>query len=108
MEFSPALAMALLVVSIINFLKYAKAKNWSGAMTQIIVWTAGVVVVLLAAQTDFATSISVGDEYTLATLNFASLILIGLTLASIGSFATEIKKAIDNTDSAKKPPLLGG
>lgn len=106
MEFAPTVAMALLVVAIINLAKYAAARDWNGVLTTFVVWAAGVIVVMLVARTDFASGVTVGDR-TLDTLNFASLVFVGLSLASIGSFATEIKKALDKSDSAKKPPFFG-
>ena len=46
MEFVPTAAMALLIVSIINFIKFIRAKDTNGLVTQLSVWVAGVVVVL--------------------------------------------------------------
>jgi hypothetical protein len=105
MEFIPLVQMAVLVFAIINFLKAVKAKDGNAAFTQVVVWVAGVLVVLLAAQTDFASGINIGDE-VLTDLNFWSLLFIGLTISSLASFGVEIKKALDNTDSSKSPPLL--
>jgi ABC-type uncharacterized transport system permease subunit len=105
MEFVPVLAMALLVVSIINLVKYAKAKDWNGIATTLAVWLAGVIVVLLVSQTDFAAGITIADR-TLDTYNFWSLVFIGLTLSSIGQFANEIRAALDNHDTTVKPPLV--
>lgn len=104
MEFVPTAAMATLVVAIINFLRYARAKDVNGMTTQASSWIAGVAVTFLGSQTDFADGISIG-EATLGSLNAWSLVLVGMTVASVGSFAVEIKKAIDNSDSASKPPL---
>jgi hypothetical protein len=104
-DFLPMAAMLSLVIAVINFLKYIRAKDTNGWVTQLIVWVAGVAVVLLTAQTDFADGIPVGDQ-NLAVLNAWSLILVGLSIASAGSFAVEIKKAIDNGDSAVKPNLV--
>lgn len=105
MEFIPVVQMAVLVFAIINFLKAASNKDVNNVVTQIIVWVAGVMVVLLAAQTDFADGISVGDK-VLTTLNFWSLLFVGLTISSLASFGVEIKKALDGNDSAKTAPLL--
>lgn len=105
MEFIPVIQMAVLVFAIINFLKAVKAKDANGAGTQVIVWVAGILVVLLAAQTNFADGISIGDQ-ALSTLNFWSLLFIGLTISSLATFGTEVKKAIDGSDSASTPPLL--
>lgn len=105
MEFIPLVQMAVLVFAIINFLKAVRIKDTNAALTQIIVWVAGVLVVLMAAQTDFAAGISIGDR-TLDVLNFWSLLFIGLTISSLASFGTEVKKALDGSDSAVQPPLF--
>lgn len=105
MDFIPIIQMAALVIAVINFLKMVRAGDSNGALTQASVWIAGVAVVALVAQTDFATGIAIGNQL-LSTLNFASQVFIGMTVASIGTFAVEIKKALDNTDSAVKPNLF--
>lgn len=105
MEFIPLVQMAALVFAVINFLKFLRAGDSNGWMTQLIVWVAGLVVVLLTAQTDFASGIPVGDQM-LDTLNIASLIFLGLSISSIASFGVEVKKALDGSDSAAKPNLI--
>lgn len=104
MEFVPVLAMISLVVTIINLLKYVRSGNHNGTMTTLAVMVAGVVVVFLVAQTDFAAGIAIADQ-TLGDYNNWSLLFMGLTIGSMGAFATDIKAAIDNTDSAVKPNL---
>ena len=54
MEFIPLVQMGVLVFAIINFLKALNAQEWNSVFTQVFVWIAGVAVVLLVAQTDFA------------------------------------------------------
>lgn len=105
MEFIPLVQMAVLVFTVINFLKFVRAGDSNGALTQLSVWVAGVLVTILAAQTDFAGGIVIGDMI-LEQMNIWSLIFIGLTVGSLGTFGSEIKKAIDNTDSAVKPNLF--
>lgn len=105
MEFIPLVQMAVLVFATINFLKAVRAKDANSALTQVIVWVAGVLVVLLAAETDFAAGIMIGDQ-ALTTLNFWSLLFIGLTISSLATFGTEVKKALDNTDSASTPKMF--
>lgn len=105
MEFVPLVAMGLLIVQVINFLKYLRAGDINGWFTTLVAWVSGVCAVLLVAQTDFADGISIGDQ-ALSTLNFASLIFVGMTVASLGGYAVEIKKAIDQSDSAAKPDLV--
>lgn len=105
MEFIPLVQMAVLVFAIINFLKAVRASDWNSALTQLTVWAAGVLVIFLVAQTDFADGIAIGDQ-ALSVLNGWSLLFIGLTIASLASFGTEIKKALDNSDSARNPNLF--
>ena len=105
MEFVPTLALAALVMSLINFGKYVRGADWNGAGTQLVAWAAGVLAVILTAATDWADGIEVGGQ-ALSSLNAASLILIGLTIASTGSLLTEFKKALDGSDSAAKPDLF--
>lgn len=105
MEFVPTVALALLVYQIINFLRAALGRDVNSAVTIAVAWVAGVVAVLLVAQTDFASGIAVGD-HTLATLNAASLVFIGLTIASIGSGINDVIGSIDSTRTTAKPHLL--
>ena len=105
MDFVPLAAFALLVVGVVNFLKYVKAKDWNGAATNLLAWVAGFVAVTVAGHSDFGAGIPVGD-LTLADLNFWSQVFVGMTVATTGSYAVTIKKAIDGSDSAKVPPLI--
>lgn len=105
MDFIPLVQMAVLVFAVINFIKYLRESNTNGWFTQLVVWVAGVLVVMLVAQTDFAEGIVIGDM-SLATMNIWSLIFVGLTIASLATFGTEIKKALDGSDSATMPRLL--
>lgn len=106
MEFVPTLGMAVLVIAIINLVKYARAGDVNGVVTTLTVWLAGVAVVFLAAQTDFAGGIVVADA-PLSTYNSWSLLFMGLTISSIAQFANEIRGAIDNNVSTVKPNLVG-
>lgn len=108
MDFAPLAAMATLVIAIVNLIQYAKARDVNGAVTTFAVWVAGVVVALLVRETDFASGIDVTDTLTLGALNTWSTIFLGLTVGTIGQFAVQIKRAIDSSDSAAKPDLVGG
>ena len=106
MEFVPVLVLGALVLKFTDFLKLVSAKDWNAVTTQLTAWGSGIVGVLLVAQTDFASAVPVGED-TLATLNGWSLIVAGLSLASTASVGYDVKRAIDNNDSAKMPPLTG-
>lgn len=105
MDFVPVLAMLTLIIAIINLVKYVKTGDTNGVVTTLSVWVAGVIVVLLVGQTDFAEGIVIADQ-ALSTYNTWSLVFIGLTIASMAQFANEIKSAIDSSDSAAKPPMV--
>jgi hypothetical protein len=106
MEFVPLVALGVLLLQVVNLIKYIRARDANGITTILAAWVAGLVVVLLVAQTDFAEGFSVGGNQSLADLNFASLVFIGLTIASVGGYLVDIKKAVDTSDSAKVPPLV--
>lgn len=105
MEFVPTLAMALLVVAIINFVKFLRAGDTNGIITTLSVWVAGVVVTLLVAETDFAEGIEIAGR-AMSDYNFWSLLFVGLTLSSVAQFANDIRGAIDNTTTTAKPHLV--
>lgn len=105
MEFLPVLAMAALTLKVVDFLRYLRAGDMNGVFTQLAAWLAGVIVVLLVAQTDWADGIGVGDM-SLGTINFWSLIFYGLSAGSAASTVKDGFKAIDNTNSAAIPTLV--
>lgn len=106
MDFAPAAAMVTLVISIINFIKFIKSKDTNAVVTQLAVWIAGVLVINLVAHSDFGKTLKAGD-YVLGNLNGWSLLFVGLSVGSVALFANDLKKAVDSSDTAKKPPLVG-
>lgn len=99
MDFVPLVAALALVWKIVDVVKYVRAKNLDAVITQVGVWFAGVVVIILLAATDFAQGVVIASA-RLSDLNVASLILIGLSIGSSASVLVDAKKALDNTDSA--------
>lgn len=106
MDFAPLLAALALMVKLVDFAKFLRARDANAIVTQLAVWVAGVAVTLLLAASDFAAAVEIGDGLSLAKLNAASLALIGLTISSTGSVVYDFKKAADNTDSATVPSLV--
>ncbi len=106
-EFVPQLAMIALVWKVVDFLRFlfAGKEGRSGVVTQATVWVAGVVGVLLFAQTDWASSIQFAG-IPLDSMNFWSQFAAGLGLGSLTSVGVDVKKAIDNRDSAAVPPMI--
>lgn len=105
MEFVPTVAMALLVIAIINLIKFLRAGDMNGIVTTLSVWFAGVVVILLVGETDFADGVEIAGR-TLAEYNVWSKVFIGLTISSVAQFANDIRGAIDNTVTTAKPHLI--
>ena len=104
-NFIPYVGMVSLVIAIINFVKFVKAKDTNGWVTQLSVWVAGVIVIFLAAQTNFANRVQIGDQ-TLDQLNIWSQVFVGLLFGASALVLNDFKKAFDGNDSAKKPPLI--
>ncbi len=94
------------VKKIVDFVRYAKARDVNGAVTQLVAWLAGFGVVALLAHTPWAAGLVFG-EVPLTALGIPGQILVGIALGSAGSIATDAIKAADNTQSAAVPPLIG-
>ncbi len=73
----PTVALVALVKKFIDFAAYLRGREYGNAITQVVVWIAGVVAVLLYAQTTWADGIVFAGQ-TLADMNFASLVAVGL------------------------------
>jgi hypothetical protein len=100
------LAVALLANKIIELLKDMRAGNWNGALTLLSLFVAGVAALTLAAHAMVTETMTIpGVEKQLGQLDFASLVLLGLMITSTGSTVYDFKKAFDQTDSARQPPL---
>lgn len=98
-----------LVWKVIDFLRmlFNFKTNKSGVITQITAWVGGVVLVILASHATITqTLVLPGTDQALKGLDIGSLVFIGLLISSVASAAVDIKKAVDNTDSATKPALL--
>jgi hypothetical protein len=105
MEFVPTLAMLALTVKVIDWLRYLRAGDMNGVLTQLAAWVAGVLVVLLVAQTAWSDGIQVGGT-NLHVLGFWSLVFYGMSAGSGASLAKDTLKAVDNTNSAAIPVLV--
>lgn len=102
-----ALAAVLLPIvwKVVDFVKYASAGDKNAVTTQGVVMVVAVALTFLFAQTAFASSFDLGTE-SLATLNWASLLFIGISIGAGTSVGVDVKKAIDNRDSAATPALM--
>lgn len=107
MDFAPLLVAVALIWKLVDFAKALRVRDIDAIGTQLSVWIAGVVVTFLLAATDFASGITIGD-LNLDALNWASLLLLGLSIGSTGSVAYDFKRALDSSDSAAQPSLVTG
>lgn len=107
MEVFTAASLAALVWKFISVFKDLTGGRPRGAMTQAITWLAGIAAVALAAQADVAENMVVFGTMRLGELDAYSLILAGIALGSTASVSYDIKKAVDQTDSAVEPRLGG-
>lgn len=108
MEVFSAAAIAALVWKVISVIKMATGRDYKGVVTQALTWAAGIIAVVLAAQTDVAETVTAWGNMALSELDGWSQIWAGLVVASVGSAGYDFKKAFDNTDSAAEPGLGSG
>jgi hypothetical protein len=101
-----SLLLGALVFSFVNFLRYVIDGDWSPAITQAIAWVSGVVAVLIFAGTQWADGV-VLLNVSLASANVSERIIFGLVAASVFSPVVKIIQAIDHTQTAAVPPLIG-
>lgn len=94
-----------LVTAAVNFVKYLRARDTNGYVTQLAVWLAGIGTTLLIRISDFANTFDVGGV-NLDTANAGTVILAGLGLGSAAMLVNDAKQALDRSDSAAKPPLI--
>ncbi len=106
LEFVPVAAMALLVLKVVDFLRYLVAANVNGVITQLAAWAAGILVLLLVSHTNWAGAVIIGG-FPLSKLGVWSLVFYGMATASAASVGKDALKAVDNSQSAAVPPLVG-
>lgn len=105
MDFVPLIAMSLLVFKMVDFVRYLRAGDTNGWVTQLVAWAAGVGAVLLYAKSGFG--VSIGD-FNLAHLNIWAQVVVGLNIGSAGSAWNDARKTFDTHNSAAVPVLVPG
>lgn len=106
MEFVPLLVMSALVKKVVDFVKYGANGDINAVITQLVGWLTGVLVVWAAAQSDFGAAIVVNGT-SLGMLNIWSQALVGVNLASTAGVGWDVIKAVDASNSAIVPNLMG-
>lgn len=100
-------ALGTLASKVVEFLKQARNKDWNATLTLAIVWVAGILTTVLAAAAKLTEGLEVpGTGVTFGSLDGPSQIFLGMSLSSFIAFVYDFKKAIDDGDSPKQPPLL--
>lgn len=107
MTIAPLVVLGTLVFTFINWLKFIRGRQYNSAITQVIVWASGVAAVWLVAASQFGIDVHV-NSLTLRAMDSATKVVTGLLAASLLSTVNEVKKAIDNTDTAQTPKLAPG
>ncbi len=105
MEAVPLALLGALVYKFVDFLKFVKVFDWNAAGTQLIAWAAGIGAITLFANSNFSAEIIFGGQ-SIGSLNFVSQAIIGLSATSLFSAFYDVKRALDNTDSARTPSLI--
>lgn len=94
-----------LVKAVVDFVKYVRARDTNGYVTQLAVWISGVGTVFLLKLSDFADEFNIGSV-TLDNAGGGTVILAGLGLGSAAMLVNDVKQAVDTSDSARKPALV--
>lgn len=103
----PMIGLAALVVKFTDFLKFVTNRDTSAISTQVMTWLAGVAGVFLYSGADLPGGLSFGGV-PITDLNGLGKLLMGLAIASTGSFGYDVSRRIDSSDTAMTPPLLPG
>lgn len=101
------LLLATFISKFMDFLKFLRAKDTNGVVTQLITWCAGIIGVLLFAETDFAAGVALGGV-TLADADLATKVFAGLMAISLLSKVYDFQKSFDSTQTSATPSLVPG
>lgn len=109
--FVPLLVLLATGAKIVDFVRYARAGDVNGIITQVLAWVTGFGLIALAAHTPWATAPAAAGGLafggvTLGHIGLAGQVLVGLALGSSFSLTKDAIKAVDGTQSAAVPPLV--
>lgn len=99
------LALAAKAIDFLRLLANLPATK-SSVLTQALAWAGATAIVFLYGASQFGDTVDVAG-ISLADMDAATKLLVGLAIGSLASLAKDVIKARDNTDTAKVPPLLG-
>lgn len=99
--------LAFAINKTVSVIKALFNKDVNSVVTQVVVWAVGFGGLSLAAHAAVTSAFALpGFTQPLGDLDAASLGLLAWILGATGSFAYDLKKAVDGTDSAAEPRLL--
>lgn len=101
----PIVLLGALVYSFTNFLRYLAGKQYGSAITQGVVWAAGIGAVYLFAETQFGSQVHIGD-LPVDQFDFATRLMVGFLASSLFAAFHDVKTAIDTSQSAAVPKLV--
>lgn len=100
-------AIALVGNKLIEMVKRAKARDWNGVITYILLWLIGIVVLTWCAHSELTRHTLIpSTKIELHLLDGPSLMLLALLVTSTGAFAYDTLKSFDITQSNAQPKLL--
>ena len=110
-----SLVLGALIYKITDVVKYIRAlfgheqktreDGKNGLVSLLISAVAGVVTVFIFRETQWASEITVGQR-SLSDLSSFSMVIFGLVVTSLASTLYDLKKAVDNSDSAATPRVI--
>jgi hypothetical protein len=103
-DLTQLIALGTVAYTVVNFIRYALATDWSSVFSQILAWAAGVGMTFAVAHTDLASAFTFGSK-DLGQISGVSQFLVGLAAASSISIVYQFTKAVDTTRSAAVPAL---
>jgi len=108
MEVLTAATLVALVIKVTGVVKYISSRDWRQVITQVLVWIVAFAVLLVAREADVAKNLTLWGNQLLGDMDTWSVLLMALALGATGSFAYDVKKAVDHSDAAVEPPLHVG
>lgn len=108
-QLAPLVLLGALGYTLLNLVKYVRARDWSAVATTLAAYAIGCVLVLVAGNAELTENLPVpGMETTFGDLDFWSSLILGASMLSVLGIAYDYKRAIDGSDSAATPSLLPG
>lgn len=99
--------LAFAINKMVSVIKALFNQEWNTVVTQAVVWLVGFGGLTLAANASVTEGYALpGFTESLGSLDVGSLALFAWILGATGSFAYDLKKAVDGNDSAVETKLL--